>query len=128
MNDPVALQEWIDSNPTWLKAWNLYNREITPYSPENAIRPTQTAILVSRDNGESWEILMRFPESEYHNRTIISRSTGFFRNGEMSFVIDDQTFVISEGYHKYTNNGVDCSGDILIKLNENSTIVTPILI
>ena len=132
ISDPSVLQDWKDGDytggtaPSNLAAWEEYNAAITPYSPENAIRPTQTAVLVSRDFGESWEILLRINESDYDNATILSRSTGYFRNGEMSFTVGSNTFVISEGKHRYIENGVDCAGDVLIKLNGGTTIVNPI--
>ena len=132
INDSDVLQAWKDGDytsgaePSNLAAWEEYNASVEPYSPENAVRPTQSAVLVSRDFGETWEILLRINESEYSNQTILSRSTGYFRNGEMSFTVGNNTFVISEGKHKYTEDGVDCEGDVLIRLNGGNTLVNPI--
>ena len=48
---------------------------------------------------------------------------GYFRNGEVAVARNNhKTVVISEGKHSYTGTGIDCTGDILIKLNGNTTV------
>ena len=119
IEDEQVLQEWIDSEPSNLAKWREYYNSMINQHPEDAIRPQHSVILISKDRGESWEVLC-----------ILSGTStgmgGYFRNGEIAVARNNyKTIVISEGKHSYTWTGIDCTGDILIKLNEN-TIVNPI--
>lgn len=119
IEDEQVLQDWIDSKPSNLAKWREYHNSMINQHPEDAIRPQHSVILISKDRGESWEVLC----------VLSGTSTGmggYFRNGEVAVARNNhKTVVISEGKHSYTGTGIDCTGDILIKLNE-TTIVNPI--
>ncbi len=119
INDQNILNNWINSNPTHLKEWRSYYNSMINLYPDDAIRPQHSAILLSKDFGESWEIIYRIKSNGF-------QSAGYFFNGECSTTcqIDgvNKTIVITEGKHKYVSSGIDCSGDVLIKLNSTNII------
>ena len=121
INDPEALQAWKESNPVFLDQWQAYYDSMIGLYPNDAIRPQHTAILISKDRGESWEILCRLPYQ-------LNRNPGIMKNGELAVAISSSaegtgTIIISEGRHKFGSEGVDVSGDIFSKcIEENETI------
>ena len=116
IDDPTVLQEWIDSNPVHLEEWQEYYNDMINRYPEDAIRPQHSAILISKDRGESWEVLCK----------IDGQSTGmggYFRNGECGVATtSNKTFVISEGKHNYGTDGVNLSNELIYKALNNSNI------
>lgn len=126
ITDPSALETWKEGSPTYLADWTKYNEWAKTRYPEDAIRPQHVAIMVSRDDGESWAIMHKF-------ETGSAAAFGFwtigqFRNGEClaGFVGAGPAFakpkVISEGKHKYGSSGLDLEGDIFVKLNSSSVV------
>lgn len=112
VDDETALQAWIDSSPIYLSVWEEYYNSLKDIYPEDAIRPCHSAILCSKDNGESWEIIHRIDGNS-------TGMGGYFRNGECGVGIYGgqlRTVVISEGKHRYTSDGIDYTGDIWGKL------------
>ena len=121
ISDDSVLQNWIESVPSHLSEWQEYYESMLNVYPSDAIRPQHSAILISKDNGESWEVLLRLSEQT-------SGALGTFKNGECSFTLAGTShgaYVISEGKHNYTEGGIDCTGEVLIKLN-NTNIVNQI--
>lgn len=117
IDDPTVLQTWIDSNPSRLAEWMEYYNSVISVWPDDAIRPQHSAILISKDKGETWEILLRMDGG---TRGVF----GIPKNGELSFNMASaaETYVISEGKKKYTAQGIDCEGDVLIKLNDINVV------
>ena len=125
--DPSVLSEWLANvgDAKRLK-WEMYNDFVSRYYNHDSIHPTNAAILVSKDNGETWSIIYKF---DTHSATAIGMGffcIGYFRNGEclcgLSAQVDGtSTFVnpviISEGKHEYSTNGLDLSKEIYNKLN-----------
>ena len=116
IEDEQVLQEWIDSKPSNLAKWREYHNSMINQHPEDAIRPQHSVILISKDRGESWEVLCKLSGTS-------TGMGGYFRNGEVAVARNNhKTVVISEGKHSYTGTRIDCTGDILIKLNGNTTV------
>lgn len=128
--DANALAAWKESaSASNVIAWEKYNEWVSKHYTHDAIHPTSAAILVSRDNGESWEIIYK-KDTEYG--TGIGPGifcVGYFKNGEClcgmaSDVNGAKVFVnpvvVSEGKHKFTPSGIDLSGEIFIKTNTNN--------
>ena len=135
--DPAALQDWKDNvaAPGWLGLWTLYNQWATKYYPEDAIRPEHAVVLVSRDNGDTWEV-MHYQKVSNNNASICGFITvGYFRDGEcLAAVLESEPdteigmvfarpIVVSEGKKKYApNGGYDLAGEIFIVTNTNTII------
>ena len=117
LTDTSVLKAWKDSNPVNLSRWLEYHDSMIGRYDEDSIRPTHTAILISRDNGESWEILVRLAKEEGEINEM-----GFFRNGECTLCIGNNTLIISEGNHSYTENGIDISNRMLKKINKSNIV------
>ena len=103
-----ALNAWKSTNPTKLQEWITYNNRVKTLYPNDAIRPQHFCILVSKDEGESWEVAYR----EQCDSTTANGiwTVGYFRNGEClcgRFVngVVQKPLVISDGKHCY-NNGI----------------------
>jgi hypothetical protein len=118
-----ALENWIESDPSHLSDWEEYRERVKDFYPDDSIRPTHFAIQRSQDNGETWEVIYRESIPGTNPDGVIS--AGWFKNGEClcSRYIGGQPvnpLVISEGKHKYTQSGIDLSGEIFSKtLNNN---------
>ena len=135
--DPDALQDWKDNvaDPGWLGQWTLYNQWAAKYYPEDAIRPEHAVILVSRDNGDTWEVL-HYQKVSNNNASICGFITvGYFRDGEClaavlesepdteSGMIFTQPIVVSEGKKKHApNGGYELAGEIFIVTNADTII------
>ena len=129
ISDPAELAAWKATNPLYLADWESYNEFAADKYPDDAIRPQHFAILVSEDDGDTWQLLKVFNTSSNPRGFI---TCGQFRNGELvcGIVGDPSGYivkpvVISEGKHKYGAGGLDLDGEIFIKLNASSA-VTPI--
>ena len=132
ITDESALTTWIASAPSQLANWQRYHNRVKDYYPDDSIRPQHCGILISKDNGETWEALY------YKFVTSIGPSgfvtTGYFRNGECLSGLFENTgngmavvnpIIISEGKHKYGANGLTLDGEILIRTNTSDN-VTPL--
>lgn len=130
--DAAALAAWKESaSASNVIAWEKYNEWVSKHYTHDAIHPTSAAILVSRDNGESWEVIYK-KDTDYG--TGIGPGifcVGYFKNGEClcgmaTDVSGSKVFVnpvvVSEGKHKFTSSGIDLSGEIFIKTNTGNTI------
>ncbi len=118
MTDTSALDEWVNgSNQNTIAAWKEHNAFCSNYYPEDAIIPHHAAIMVSKDDGDTWEILRC--EDVGKNGSGGFATVGYFRNGEcLTGLISDngresgniyvQPVVISEG---------ESIGEIFIKTN-----------
>ena len=125
ISDASALQSWKDSSPEHLSQWEKYHNYTKDIYPNDCIRPQHFAILVSKDNGNTWEVAYREQVSSTSANGIWC--VGYFKNGEClcGRFIEGQVkkpLVISEGKHKYSGNGVDLDGEIFIRTNTDSYI------
>ena len=125
ISDAAALQSWKDSSPEHLAQWEKYHNYTKDIYPEDCIRPQHFAILVSKDNGNTWEVAYREQVASTAANGIWC--VGYFKNGEClcGRFIEGQVkkpLVISEGKHKYSKNGVDLNGEIFIRTNTDSYI------
>ena len=120
MTDANVLEAWInESNQNVIKEWREHNTYCSKYYPEDAIIPHHGAIMVSKDDGDSWEIL-RY-EDVGTNGSSGFVTAGYFRDGEcLTGLVSDngresgnifiQPVVISEG---------NTTGEIFIKTNRS---------
>lgn len=117
-----ALNEWKgDVTPGVVKNWELYNSWVSKFYNHDAIHPCSAAILVSRDNGESWEIIWRKDCGAFANGIWC---IGYFKNGEClcGVTIGDSSHVftnpviVKEGSLDYGASGVDLTRTIFGKL------------
>lgn len=120
MTDPAVLEAWKASvSGTQLGNWLEHHNFCEKYYPEDAIIPYHAAILVSKDNGDSWEIL-RYEDVGTNGNSGFA-TVGYFRHGEClcGLVTDGgresgnvfiQPIVISEG---------NTTGEIFIKTNRS---------
>ena len=129
INDSSVLSSWIESKPSHIEEWKKYNNMCRDYFPEDSVRPQHCSILISKDSGETWEIL-------YKEKAGLHSGSGFpvigqFRNGECLCAfkknengngIYSNPIVISEGKHIYGELGVSVEGDIFAKLLSNKII------
>ena len=126
-SDPSALADWIENADAGVKIrWEMYNEFVSSHYNHDAIHPTNAAILVSKDNGETWTIIYKFNTNSATGIGAGFFCVGYFRNGEclcglsaqignaISFV---NPIIISEGRHKFSENGMDLSGEIYNKTN-----------
>ena len=129
LTDVDTLNTWIASSPTYLSKWQAYNQRMQNIFPDDAIRPQHCSILVSKDCGESWEILY----APYIGSVVAGgfRTTGQFRNGECltGFYANVggalkvvRPKIISEGKHSYSPSGIDLSGEIFIRCNTSNFV------
>lgn len=135
IDDIDAYNEWVENAPAAiLRFWDLYHEWALKYYPEDARRPQNVVIMVSKDEGETWEVFNKVKVSQ-NNASICGYITvGYFRDGEClagllkpidktesgkAFV---EPVVISEGKKKRTSDGYDLTGEIFIKLNTNNII------
>ena len=135
VDDIDAYNEWVANAPAnTLRWWNLYHEWALKYYPEDARRPQNAVIMVSKDEGETWEVFNKVKVGT--NRASICGyiTVGYFREGEclagLLKPIDNtesgkafvEPVVISEGKKKRTSDGYDLTGEIFIKLNTNNII------
>ena len=125
ISDESALETWIESEPTYYSQWLDYYNSVKDIYPEDAIRPQHHAILISRD-GLNFEPLY-IVEDSATNQPDGFWCTGYFKNGEcLTGQIKNRTTVnpviISEGKHKYTEDGIDLLGEIMIKTNSSNYV------
>lgn len=126
ISDAAALQSWKDSSPAHLTQWEKYHNYTKDIYPEDCIRPQHFAILVSKDNGNTWEVAYREKVASTAANGIWC--VGYFKNGEClcGRFIGGQVqkpLIISEGKHKYSENGIDLNGEIFIRTNTDSYIL-----
>lgn len=122
LTDPNALNQWKSSAPKYtLDAWIEYSNSISSIYPQDAIRPQHCAILISKDNGETWQVLWKYKTGSGAGYGFIT--VGQFKNGEClagwtaarneyDFM---QPVVISEGQHKYVSGGIELDGNIFVR-------------
>lgn len=125
ISDASALQSWKDSSPVHLAKWEAYHNYTKDIYPDDSIRPQHFAILVSKDNGDSWEVAYREKVASTAANGIWC--VGYFKNGEClcGRFINGQVqkpLIISEGKHKCSENGIDLNGEIFIRTNTNTYI------
>ena len=136
INDAEALENWKTNvaDPYYLKLWTEYNQWASKYYPEDAIRPQNSVIMVSRDEGDTWEVFKTVKVSSNKASICGYITVGYFRDGEClvgllkpiegtesgkEFV---EPLIISEGKKKRTSNGYDLDGEIFIKTNASTVI------
>ena len=124
-----ALNSWKASSPAHLAEWEEYNEMTKDVFPDDAIRPQHCAILISKNDGETWEILYR--PSLGTKGGVGFPIAGTFRNGEClvcvqkqegNQVVIDAPIIISEGVHKYTSNGISVEDRIFSKVVSSNNI------
>lgn len=122
LTDPNALNQWKSSAPkTTLDAWIEYSNSISSIYPQDAIRPQHCAILISKDNGETWQVLWKYKTGSGRGYGFIT--AGQFKNGEClagwTAARNEYDFmhpvVISEGQHKYVSGGIELDGNIFVR-------------
>lgn len=137
ITDSSALNAWkadANTDPTYLAWWEDYNKWASVYYPEDAIRPQNSVMMVSRDEGETWEVFKTIKCSQNYASICGFITVGYFRDGEclvgcllpvegtmnqMAFV---QPIVVSEGKKKRTASGFDLTGEIFIKTNSSNIV------
>lgn len=126
LSDTSVIDSWHnDVGDTIYNKWKAYYDSVINEYPDDAIRPQHYGIIVSTDGGKHWKPLIRFEcTSDYANGLW---TTGYFRNGEcLSGRMEDHAsikpVVISEGKHKYVENGCDLTGEIFIRTNTSTTV------
>ena len=129
LTDPQALQDWIDSSPANLALWEKTYAYTKDYYFDDCIRPQHCAILLSKDDGETWEIAYKVFTGSTAAFGFIT--TSYFRNGEcvtglLQRISSSNRFgnpiIISESKHKYTSDGLDVSDDVYSKTLDNTII------
>lgn len=127
ISEESALQSWKGSQSAEVvEKWQNYYDSVIDTYPEDAIRPQHCAILVSRDNGITWNILYKIKCGSAGAWGFWT--TGYFFNGECltGYLDNTKTFsnplVISEGKKKYTTDGIELEGEVLIRTNESTTV------
>lgn len=135
---PSELTEWLNEYGATLygREWSDYNKWAEKYYPEDAIFPSHAVIMVSRDNGDSWEVIHyedvntgrasmagyvtvgQFCEGEILIGRVKSVGTNP-TSGEKNFV---KPLILSEGKKKRTTNGFDLTGEIFIKTNSSAIV------
>lgn len=139
IRDDTMLQNWKDGSygemggvpPRHLAEWEKMYNNVKDYYPNDCIRPQHCAILCSKDDGETWQIVYK---EERSSKTASGfPTTGYFRNGECltGITYTDITnnsvqfknpIIISEGPHKYTSSGIDVQNEIFAKTLHNTVI------
>lgn len=126
LSDPwTGINEWKTTVSTGVyNQWKAYYDSAIERYPEDAIRPSHYAILVSRNGGKNWEVLKRFESVS----TLANGfwTTGYFKNGECLTGRYDggvvNPLVISEGKHKYVSGGCDLDGEIFVRTNAETVV------
>lgn len=128
IDDEEALNNWKESQSSGVvNTWQSYHDSIVDFYPDDAIRPQHCCILISKDFGKTWKVLHRIKTGS--GGPFGFWTTGYFRNGECLTGYVDSTrhfsnpLIISEGKHKYRQDGIDLDGEIFIKTN-SSPILT----
>lgn len=135
VDDIDAYNAWVANAPaSTLRFWNPYHEWAEKYYPEDARRPQNSVIMVSKDEGETWEVINKVKVSQNKASICGYITVGYFRDGEclagLLKPIDNtesgkafvQPVVISEGKKKRTASGYDLSGEIFIKTNTSTTV------
>ena len=116
ITDSSILESWkngtyssMESKPQFLSQWQSYHDKLKGIYPEDCVRPQHFAILVSRDDGNTWEVAYREKVSSTKANGIWC--VGTFRNGECvcgRFIdsLPKKPLIISEGKHCYNENGI----------------------
>lgn len=116
ITDSSILENWkngtyssMESKPPMLPQWQSYHDKVKSIYPEDCIRPQHFAILVSKDDGNTWEVA-------YRERVLSTAANGIwcvgtFRNGECvcgRFVNrqPQKPLIVSDGKHCYNENGI----------------------
>ena len=135
IDDIDAYNDWVANAPaSTLRFWNPYHEWAEKYYPEDARRPQNAVIMVSKDEGDTWEVFNKVKVSQNKASICGYITVGYFRDGEclagllrpingtesgISFV---QPVIISEGKKKHTADGYDLSGEIFIKTNTSNIV------
>ena len=135
VDDIDAYNEWVSNAPaSTLRFWNPYHEWAEKYYPEDARRPQNSVIMVSKDEGDTWEVINKVKVSQNKASICGYITVGYFRDGEclagLLKPIDNtesgkafvQPVVVSEGKKKRTASGFDLSGEIFIKTNTSTTV------
>lgn len=116
ITDSSILESWkngtyssMESKPQFLSQWQSYHDKLKGIYPEDCVRPQHFAILVSRDDGNTWEVAYREKVSSTKANGIWC--VGTFRNGECvcgRFIdsLPKKPLIISDGKHCYNENGI----------------------
>ena len=128
----TAINEWKTHITTaQYNEWYAYYQSVVDTYPDDAVRPMHSSILVSRNGGQSWEVLKAFELGINTNNgeTYIDGfwTTGYFLNGEcLTGRRSDgeavKPIVISEGKHKYVATGCNLDGEIFVRTNTSSVV------
>ena len=116
ITDPSILESWkngtyssMEAKPQMLSQWQSYHDKVKGIYPEDCVRPQHFAILVSKDDGNTWEVAYREKVSSIAANGIWC--VGTFRNGECvcgRFIdsLPQKPLIISDGKHCYNENGI----------------------
>lgn len=116
ITDSSILESWkngtyssMEAKPQMLSQWQSYHEKVKGIYPEDCVRPQHFAILVSRDDGNTWEVAYREKVSPTKANGIWC--VGTFRNGECvcgRFIdsLPQKPLIISDGKHCYNENGI----------------------
>jgi hypothetical protein len=77
-----ALNTWKNTTGNQVATWQLYNDWVSAHYTHDSIHPTNAAILVSRDNGESWEVIYKKDTNTGSGLGCGIFCVGYFMNGE----------------------------------------------
>lgn len=126
ITDPTALETWKSTaGSAWVQYWTMYNEWATKYYPEDAIRPQHCVIMVSRDEGDTWETIYSRKCSENYASFTGLTTVGYFRDGECLAGLElptlwdesmpvDQKLIINGVDTGYTKSGFAYSNPVII--------------
>lgn len=126
VDDSAVLQQWkngeygsMSAVPEHLSEWEEYHTLTDVVYKDDSIRPQHFAILRSKDEGESWEIIYK------EESTVGIFCVGYFYNGECLCSRSDSNgiikpLIISESKHFFATDGINLKGEILNNLNTDS--------
>lgn len=104
--DNRLIKEWRKEYPNAYREWYFYHKRMQTKFPEDAIHPQHCAILLSKDEGDTWSIVKKVKTSALGPNGFWT--TGYFHNGKCltGFV---------DGSIKYTNPFIIEETDVDIK-------------
>ena len=119
--DPDEIETWASTHQFGYNRWKQYSDAVKDYYPNDSVRPLHAAILMSDDEGETWQTIYQHSLDESNDLPCGFWTAGQFRNGECVFGLVDNVdgsakfvnpLVLTEGVLKYNSSGVNLSDTI----------------
>ena len=130
IEDESLIDSWDGTNKA---SWEKYNAITKILYPDDAIKPQHYMILMTDDDGETWSVVYREFAGAYGASGFWT--AGQFRNGEClgGRIVREASgtlkpirpIIISEGVHKYTDEGCSIEGTLYSRINK-SKVVEPL--